>query len=364
AGLMSSGIGVTMVMVVGLAMLIRRGWRVAALHAVPLGVTYLVWYFGIARESYEGQDVSDPLDALTFARTTIAASFGGLAQVPGLGWVLGGLIVGGAFLAWRRQPLARLRQMAAAPTALAVGAFVFVLITAFGRVGFAPGVARSTRYVHVVGVLLVPLVAVAADAVMRRWRAAVAVFLAVLVASLVGNIQDFSNERAYSGEFLANYRNMVLSFPRTALADQVPRDLRPDRGLAPYVSIGWLVDGVESGRIPPPAGVEPGSWAATEARVVLQQHPDHRPIECKTVEGSTNTTLRRGSSIRMQGPDQFWVTYTDSEGRVGFVAFPGRNVPVVAYAGPLTVSVSSTAPDPSIELCDLDGGPVTVRPGP
>ena len=213
AGLMSSGIAATMVVVVCLAMLVRRGWRVAVLHTAPLGVAYLVWYAAIARDAYDSQDVSNPIAAIAFARTTIAAGFGGLAQVPGLGWALGGLIISGLVLAWRGQPSSRLRQVAAAPAALAVGAFLFVLITAFGRVGFAPGIERSTRYIYVVAVLLLPVVAVAADAVMRRWPAAIPVFLVALVASLVGNIQDFSNARAYSGEFLANYRNMMLAIP-------------------------------------------------------------------------------------------------------------------------------------------------------
>jgi hypothetical protein len=174
-GLMSSGIAVTMVVVVGLAMLLRRGWRVAMLHTAPLGAAYLVWYFAIARDTYASQEVSDPLDALAFARTTIAAGFDGLAQVPGLGWALGGLIVGGLFVAWRGRPFSEVRKIAAAPAALGLGAFVFVLISASGRVGFAPGIERSSRYVHVVCVLLLPAGAVAADAVMRRWRAAVPV---------------------------------------------------------------------------------------------------------------------------------------------------------------------------------------------
>jgi hypothetical protein len=363
AALMCSGIGVTMVVVVGLAMLVRRGWRVAMLHTAPLGAAYLVWYSVIGRDAYESHDVSDPLDALAFARTTIAAGFGGLAQVPGLGWVLGGLLVGGLVLAWHRRPWDQVRRVAAAPVALALGAFAFVLITAFGRVGFSPGIERSTRYIYIVGALLLPALAVAADAVMRRWRAAVPVFVVALAASLVGNVRDFSNERPYAGEFLAGYRNLILSMPRVPLADQVPGSVRPERSLAPYVSLGWLRDGVRSGRIPPPGDMEPEQRAAAEARLVLQTNPGYRPVECETVAGPVETTLERGSSIRIRGRDQLWVTYTDAEGATGLVMFR-PNAPVVAYAGPLDVSVSSTAAEQSIELCDLDGGPVTVQPGP
>ena len=45
-GLLCSGVAVTMAIIVGLAVLLRRGrrgWRVAAFHSVPLGVAYVVW---------------------------------------------------------------------------------------------------------------------------------------------------------------------------------------------------------------------------------------------------------------------------------------------------------------------------------
>ena len=70
----------------------------------------------------QSQEVSDPVDAFAFARTTIAAGFDGLAQVPGLGWALGGLIVGGLFVAWRGRPFSEVRKIAAAPAALGLGA--------------------------------------------------------------------------------------------------------------------------------------------------------------------------------------------------------------------------------------------------
>ena len=364
AALMSSGIGVTMVAVVGIAMLLRRGWRVAALQTVPLGVVYLVWHFVIAREDLErSQELSGLLDALRFARTTIAAGFGGLAQVPGLGWVLAGLIAGGLFLAWRGRPFGEVRKQAAAPVAMAAGAFVFVLITASGRVGFAPGIERATRYIHIVGVLLLPVVAVAADAVMRRWRAAVPVLAAFLVASLVGNVGDFSKERPYGGEFLAAYRASLLAVPHTQFAEQVPRDLRPERSLAPYVSIGWLLDGVTDGRIPAPDDIDPRARAATEVRVALQENPFQRPAHCEAVTPGTPVTLRPGSSLRLRGEGQLWVGYTDPTGAVGLVPFPWRNAPIVAYAG-LTVNVSSVPEGQPIELCDPDGRSVSVLSGP
>jgi hypothetical protein len=113
-----------------------------------------------------------------------------------------------------------------------------------------------------------------------------------LAASLVGNVRDFSNEGPYSGEFLESYRKGMLAIPRVPMADQVPRDLRPDRTLAPYVSVGWLLDGVGAGRIPPPEGIGPKDLAAEEAPVVLHEYP---PTVLPTVRPSPAPSLRRWS---------------------------------------------------------------------
>src|SRR6185369_9091996 len=42
--LLCSGVAVTMVVVVGLATLLRRGWRIAVLHTVPLAAVYGAWW--------------------------------------------------------------------------------------------------------------------------------------------------------------------------------------------------------------------------------------------------------------------------------------------------------------------------------
>ena len=51
-GLMCSGVAVTMVVVVGVAALLRRSWRIAALHTVPLGVIYGVWWLRYSHGKY------------------------------------------------------------------------------------------------------------------------------------------------------------------------------------------------------------------------------------------------------------------------------------------------------------------------
>src|SRR6476661_4169468 len=44
----------------------------------------------------------------------------------------------------------------------------------------------------------------------------------------------------------------VLTLPRVPAARKVPRDTRYDPRLSYDMTIGWLLDGVASGRVPPP----------------------------------------------------------------------------------------------------------------
>jgi hypothetical protein len=104
--------------------------------------------------------------------------------------------------------------------------------------------------------------------------------------------------------------------------------------------------------------------ATTEVRVAMQETPGHRPGRCEPITAGTPVTLRAGSSLRLRGQGQLWVAYTDPSGTVGLVPFQWRNIPVVAFAGPFTVTASSAPQGQTIELCDPEGASVTAASGP
>ena len=59
AALLCSGVGVAMVGIVGLATLLRRGWRMAAFQTVPLGAMFGLWY--LVEKPERGQPVRPPV---------------------------------------------------------------------------------------------------------------------------------------------------------------------------------------------------------------------------------------------------------------------------------------------------------------
>ena len=132
--LLCSGAAVAMVLVVGLAVLLRRGWMTALLHTLPLATVYVAWYVAIGKDADANRHTGSLVETARFVGTAVAETFGGLAAVKLLGWLLGAFLVAGLVLAWKSLPREELRSVAAAPAALLVGAFAFLLMTGVGRV--------------------------------------------------------------------------------------------------------------------------------------------------------------------------------------------------------------------------------------
>lgn len=351
AALLCSGVAVTMVFVVALAMLIRRGWRVAAFHAAPLAAVFLVWFVAFGRDAVSAPAHSE--SPLEFARSAVVIASGRVFQIPGSGWLLGVVLVVGCVLAWRSHDLTDLRRTAAAPASLLVGALLFLLIAGFGT---AAGGPTSTRYTYVGVALALPAIAVAADALMTRYRVTIPILVVLLVAGFVGNVRRFDDAgQRRAAVFQRAYREQLFTFPRLPLASRMPRSFRPDTALAPSVTLGWLRDGAASGQIPKPTDATPTQRATAQLLLVLRRVPTYDGRACRTQRVGSRLTLERGGSIALTGP-----IVLRSSSEVGTsIALPFAPSPsaryLVAYAGPLNVEVVS-APGGAVTVCATGSG--------
>lgn len=261
AGLMCSGIAVTMAFVVGLHTLVRRGWRRAALHTAPLGAIHLVWWFGYARsDEADALDRGMPGQWLEFLWIGLRSTFGALGQLPGTPVVLAVVFLGGWWLALRTPEAATDRGAITMPLCLAVGAVVGLIITAQGRVAaslgeldvvLGPDTADSPRYLYVTAALLTPALGVAADAVARRWPRAVPALCALLVSAIPGNLSALADPagQSFQPDVIMFTRDSVTAAPRIPLAEELPgwtEPLRNDK----VVTLGWLRGADRAGRLP------------------------------------------------------------------------------------------------------------------
>jgi hypothetical protein len=300
-GLMCSGVGVTMVGVVGLAVLLRRGWRPALLHTVPLAACYLVWLGAIGHDGYG--DTSPTLHgAFGFVWNGVRAAYQSMGQIPGLGVILAILLVVGLLFAWNERRGSGRRAELAAPVALLIGSIVFLTITATGRLILGAGTASSSRYVYIVAAMTLPALAVAADALTARWRWFLPVAIVLFLVGIPANIDALRGAQRAQRLTAQTTRRIMLTLPRDPIASRVPRSLVPDPLTARQVTIGWLLDGVAQHRIPAPARIVRRDRAANNFRLSFDQRRQASPTtSCFTLRRATTVALEQGDVIGLSG---------------------------------------------------------------
>ena len=161
-----SGVGLTMLGVVAVAVLVRRGCARGALHAVPPFVVWVIWH-----SAYSKNNPTTTNAGLIFhwSRLGLAGTFNAMGQVPFVGWLLAAVLVAGLVLAARTFPHGW-RRDAAIPVAFLAGAAAFLVTTGISRLWAGLAGATQNRYLYIVAALLLPPLALAADAIARRWR--------------------------------------------------------------------------------------------------------------------------------------------------------------------------------------------------
>ena len=297
AGLLCSGVAVTMVIVVGIAMLIRRGWKIAAVHTVPLGLLYLIWWSTMARDTYTTTRVSW-LGRAHFVVVTMLNTLRGMGSSHHRQWLLLALLIIGLVIAWRGLSWRQWSARAAAPVALLMGAGIFLAITSLGRAG-QTGVTQRGRYLDLALAMTLPALGVAADAVIRlsRWFA-VPVF-ALLLIGVPGNVHAIETAIHARQQASRQFRQTLLALPRQPLSRGVPRGVQPVAG----VTIGWLLDGVESGRIPAPDPISRVEAATDSLRLSLRKSmvEGNEAAPCRPVGSRIIVHLRRNDTLRIEG---------------------------------------------------------------
>jgi hypothetical protein len=256
--LMCSGVGVAMVAVVGISTFVRRGWRVAALHTVPLAAVYVVW--AIAEHPGAGTNPTHRSvwyilgQVVSWEVHGIPGTFHALGYYAVGGVILAVTLVVGFYLGIRARGVLGFAYAVAPVLALLVGFVALIAVTAWGRWEFGPDYASSSRYVYLSAALLLPSLALAIDCLNRRWAVVGPLALAVLVIGVPGNIASF-RDGTYVGPRFDHQRQMVLSVAFSPLAGRVPAGLRPDPRSNSELTIGWLVDARADGKLPEPGRV-------------------------------------------------------------------------------------------------------------
>jgi len=343
-GLMMSGLAVTMVAVVGLAVLLRRGWRLALFHTVPLGTCYLIWLFVLGRSTYTNSHPTRD-GMVQFVETGLRATYRAMGQLPGMGLLLAILLVVGFPLAWfLRRRSGRLPELAA-PASLLVGSVLFMAVAATGRLSHCVGTAAHSRYIHLIAAMTLPALAVAVDAFAHYIRWFLPVGLALFLVGIPGNVHALADAQRLAKPVNDATRQMMLTLPRDPLARHLRRDFQPESRFAAWVTIGWLRDAAAQHRLAAPPRVAPRDLAADRLRLSFDQESASKPnMTCKTRTGSFATAMQTGDVIGLHGP--LTITLQDDPNALPsplrFEPNQGRWLTVLRNTGTVTIRGTST----------------------
>ena len=186
ASLMCSGIGVPMLLVVALAVALRRGVRAAALAVSVPAAAFVVWYALYGRLAVRAApiDKSTVLAIGTYTFNGIENAFSTAVGFAGAGAVLAVLLVYGL--------LRRDRSPGAGPSdaiarAGAVGVVLTYAFIGIGRSGLGVE-ADQTRYVYIAIALVLPAAALLLTACFRPGRGKLLVFGLIIAVVFAVNV--------------------------------------------------------------------------------------------------------------------------------------------------------------------------------
>ena len=301
-GLFSSGFTPLITVVIGAVVLVRRGLRPAVFNTVPLGLVYGVWYLTIGPEIIEdpyGRD-TDLAEMVGFMKTALVATFEGIGGNPVMATIYAVVLVVGLVLAYTPLPRRDALRAAVLPVGLLLAGVAFLLLSAYGRWWVGPEVGSSSRYVHLATAFALPALAVAIDAIARRWKPAVPIAVILLVSVIPHNIDAFENHALFTEQYFDVREQFVVSLAHSPLADQVPADTRPDP-VWTDVPIGWLIELRDDGRLP---AVEPGTNPADPLLFGLAQLDRANPYgSCEVITEPVDLILERGDELGVEiGP--------------------------------------------------------------
>jgi hypothetical protein len=344
---------------VGLAVLLRRGWKAAMLHTAPLAFLYGAWSL-VAGAKSNGPFGRPPLSVLWgWTRSSAIGTFEGIGRFQLLAALFVVVLVVGMVLTWgpwRERDLSHLRSRLSMPLGLAAAALFFVVTTGVVRAWSGPAFARGLRYVYLEAALLLPLLAVSAEAIARRWRSLTPALMALFLVPIPFNLLHFETG-VFNEHWMENREFVLTTAVRMPFARDVPRDVQPipDAAASDAVTIGFLLTAAANGDLTP-STVPLTPEVVNEFKVRLGVAQRFRPgpvSDCRTydkpivLDPELGDTFYLGSGVTMS-------TFEDRRRTSrGVVLQPSEGGTQVTIELPdLSLWVGPTHLSPTFRLCE------------
>ncbi|HEY3673527.1 MAG TPA: hypothetical protein VGN51_21505 [Acidimicrobiia bacterium] len=204
-----SGVGLTMMLVLGLAMLLRRRWKPAALIVAAPALAYLLWYAKWGRHAVSIQQ--EPLrtslqKAPEFVWHGLVSAVDRVTGLEGIGAVL--LVVLAIWVIRKARPTCPPWPMV---LALFVGAPLFLFLIDLRRSGLGIDAAGAPRYSYAVLALLLPAAALAVSALLAPTSMRVVLVLGATAVLLVVGVSTLNDEARNYAQFKQENKHRIIA---------------------------------------------------------------------------------------------------------------------------------------------------------
>lgn len=347
AAITSSGVGISLTVAVASAVLLRRGWKLALIHATPLAV-YGSWVV-LADAQTSGPFGRPPIAELVhWTWISVSGTFLALGRFEGVAWILVAVVATGAVVALvSARSLPELARELSLPIGLAVGALFFIVTTGIVRSWGGDAFARGERYTYLEAALILPLAAAAAEAIVRRWRVLAPALVVLFLVPIPFNLSRF-DQGAFDARWMDKQEYLLTTAPRMPFARDVPRDVVPavDSLGIESVTIGFLLTAQRNGDLTP-STLPLTPLVLNEFRVrlgVAQRLSPERPTGCTIYDQPIDLSPQLGGVLHLGSP-----------ALISTLEAGQRSSPTIIYRPQLRGS------ELTIELPDLD---LRIEPAP
>ena len=217
------------------------------------------------------------------------------------------------------------------------------------------GGTRSDRYVYLGAALVLPLVAVAAEAIAQQWRRATPVLVVLFLLPVPFNLTSF-DEGVHDEYWMARREYVFTTAVRMPFAHDVPRDVRPlsDRFYLDPVTIGFLLDATAQGRLTPstiPLTPQVINEFKVRLGVVRRAQPES-PVDCRTYDQPITLKPRQGEVLPLDSAVTVATFDADQQGPpVPFALSRRGHTQLTVELPDLTLRIGPVPGSPTFRLC-------------
>lgn len=337
--LMTAGVGLTTLAVTAVLLGWRRRWFALLVNVGVPGLLYATWFIPYGNERRPDYGENDVSVVLPYARRGLENALERVTQLPLLGLGIGILAVGLVLVAPQVQ-----RRQRELVFSLAVGAAVFFILGGYGRSPLGPEQSTASRYVYIVGPLLVPLLLVAAQEVINRQRLLRPLVYGLVLVAVIGNVSTYFTAREDRLAVLAQVRPAIEGAALFSDSPFLSPSLRPDPVFTPDIDVQGLRRLLDEGRWKGPQGWSDQELLEAASVYGLVVNPDDYPES--VVMGPI---LVLGDFGEVVGPiDGQCVDVQPSDAPARLSLQPGARGLMQTYAsGPIELEFTSSSRSPS-----------------